>query len=275
MRDKLLGLAALMLLPATALAHPDPCRWDVFSPTVFFEQIKEDLPVIAVSAVPNQRPSLDVPSGSSLLVKQGTIIGTIEWVSDPRGGRDIMNVYDMSQVLLFQVTHEEYLCRGVDAPGMCEAISITSEQQPFLDGDMSFRIELIPGDYWPHYYRYGVEIGFSEWRHQLMDNYAWLGATLDASRLGRSPTINSPEEQLFWALASDPYVVRYLPALQLVMRNGQPAAYGVVPSNEAYDRIVAAALNAGFWGFQPWMIIDTGLALPGPDTPTISSCEPW
>lgn len=269
----LLGVVFLMSAGSRALAHPLPCSWDPFTPMLFFEQIKGDLPMIAASAVEGRVPGLSLDAGTSILLKDGLVVGSVALTSDVRRGRSSMSVFDASQVLLFQVTKDERLCDGAGTTGVCESIVIVSEQQPLREEKSPFSLELVPGDYWPHYYRYGTEMPFMAWRHELVEAYRWLGATLDDTELAYQPPNQAPVDRLFWALASDPDAVRYLPRLSLSTVGGYVEARGVLPSNAAYDAVVGAAIEAGL-RLRPLMIIDTGTAEPLADLPTIGACAP-
>lgn len=265
----------VLALAPPALAHPNPCRWGAFTPQAFVEEIRDDLAVIAVSIAPAPVRNLGIPSGGYLLVRQGLVIGSLQWADDVRTGRSTLSVYDLGPDPLFEVTKEEHVCYGRSMPGLCESIAIVSGQQPVASGIEPFRVELWPGDSQPHYFRYGQEQEFFVWRHNLVEAYIWLSATIDAASVGYEPVISTPEEGLYWALASDPLAARYLSALTIKSVAGHLKVFGVVPSNAVFDAIVAAAINNGYGSFEPLMVIDTGLPDRGRNNyPTLGRCEP-
>lgn len=262
MNSRALVLLAFAWTTPSHAMSTDPCRYDAFTP----ENMQQELT--------SQLALLDTDNGTALLMRDSKVIGHVEQTNDVRQNEFSLTVADAARAILFSVNEHHEFCNLHSTPGMCRTIEISTEQQPVTDdGIAAFSVKLAPNAYYADYYRYGVRVSFLDWRLQLADSVSWLADVFEQTTVSTQPRATTRGERLYWALASERIVAPYLP--QLVIdenRRGDLIVTGTVPSNAVFDRVVVAAHAAGFWTFDPRLVIDTGMDRPYSRGPTLSTC---
>lgn len=277
-------MRALVLLISTfTLSAPaeavDPCMTSAYVPQAIYRQVLGRLPELKIAAVARHLVDRAGPIAADeqqILIRNGDIVGIIQFRTDARTASSTFNVWDADGVALFSLQDRRRLCADIsEAPGLCHEVMVATELQPSLGDTLPLVMTLKPdiGAY-PHYHRYGHEVGFVDWRAGFADMLAWLNATLADTTTTIKPQAQTAKEKIFWSLASEPMIAPYLDRLSIDDAGVRITINGVVPSRYIYDLVLEQAFRAGYPTVGTNMTIDTRTALPL-DTDPLLMCPVW
>ena len=104
------------------------------------------------------------------------------------------------------------------------------------------------------YYVYGERVGVTSWRYQFDDRYEWILAVLSDKSQAMPIQAFTDMQRFVVALASRPAVIPFLDVIQVqVARDGHLIVRGRV-THAAYNGIIDAALDSGFYNIQPLLV---------------------
>jgi hypothetical protein len=252
-------LVTLFGVTSAASAYPQ-CFFDVFEPQALTREVSAAVATAGI-ATANLNREKDAFSTRMMLLRDGMIVGEMYSSVDARFGRAEMTVLSAAGDVLMRFEETRKPCIGPHAAGLCASIEGFTEFESPLDTWPAYSVWVGADESFPTYLRYDKYVSRWEFRRSLINSIDWLVATLDATDVYREPITTSAEEQLFWALASNPTVAPYVHRLTISSKRDRLVITGVVPSNFVYDQVVQAAFDAGLWTVVPELVIDTGTAI--------------
>jgi hypothetical protein len=121
-------------------------------------------------------------------------------------------------------------------------------------GDIEIR--QVPS-YGMQYLVYGDPVGGTSWRFQFDERFEWILAVLTNIDAAMPIQSSTSLQRFIFALASEPAVIPFFNDIAVtVARDGHFIVRGRV-THAAYNGIVWAALNHGFYNVEPLLIIDS------------------
>jgi hypothetical protein len=267
-------LLSFLIIPFAAKATP-LCEYAGYSVPVLHQNIIHSLAERGFAVTPaiyfsDAAAETELLEGDFWVLKDGNLFAMFSYRHNAVENSSGLRITDPNGSFLAEASSKVSPCRH----GWCRETRLKTARDnqarwSWNEGDIVIRQD---PSYGMQYFVYGEPVGSTSWRMQFDERFEWILAVLtnvDSARL--IPTATSLQRFIF-ALASDPAVIPFFNDIAVtVARDGHFIVRGRV-THAAYNGIVWAALNHGFYNVEPLLIIDSAAGAHHIDDHEISYC---
>ena len=252
-------LLSTILIPLSVNAEP-LCEYAAYSTPALHHKILDALFDRGFAVAPGAYFSTSRADAPGMkeefwVLSEGQLFAKLSFSQDVVGASSEIKLNSPDGRLLAESSSTILPCAG----GWCRTTTLTTAVDNVSDSaNRSAGLEMSQEpSYGMRYAVYGEEIGVTSWRTQYIDRYEWILKVLTDKEQAVALDPLTSMQRFMFALASKPELTPFLNELTVnIARDGHFIVRGRI-THAAYDSMVDAAFENGFYNIEPLIVIDS------------------
>lgn len=245
------------------------CEYQVYSPSSVYPYVYNSL--IERSILPVDASYFNPDRRDIALIREGSVIGYIDFQTNQRQGETKLNYFDSEGILFASHVEQIYPCPTLNPVTRCydSRLSTELDQSP-NENHAPFRI--VDGEWGVEYFRYGHLTNVNLWRGDFGRTLDWILNVYQSETSTIVLELSNPLAAFRFAVLNHPDISRLGDLVRIYETADYVVVAGTIPSNYVFDKIVSIAMGFGIYHIDMRVTIDGRLQRLGPIYPQWEGC---